>query len=442
MSCDILSLEWNSDGRDIHIVEPVLCYLESHYKMTVVRDSIWYGEFKLLKYRPKILVIANATGASNNFNIMKLADKLGIITVEFVSEGVYAKPDNKKDAELIFWGWNKDKRLYSDLILFWSKAMKEGFEQFLDRQILKRVEISGATGFDRYKILNFMNREEFLKRKGKECYKKVVGLAGWTFDSFAIEDSVYTKGTLGNISKEDKVFFLSSRDKVNNIYNDLIKNNKDILFILKYHPGVYKKELSEFANLSTYENTIEIVTEEKIEDIINISDLWLCFESTSCIEAWLLNKQTIFINPDINFERSNLYLGNPIAKNKEEANFYVNSFYRDGSVPTFLEKERVRRKIVEDIVGYDDGNNHKRAGIRIYELYKEYYNKKKSKFDRFIIYIFFRASIRFIIFNTPLKFLFYKKYKLIRSYELVYRRDKRNDEVRKYHEALERFHGE
>ena len=63
MHCDVLNLEWASKGRDIDIVEPVLSFLEIKFDFKVVRESILNAEFKLLKYRPKLLVISNAVGA-------------------------------------------------------------------------------------------------------------------------------------------------------------------------------------------------------------------------------------------------------------------------------------------------------------------------------------------------------------------------------------------
>ena len=61
--CDVLNLEWGSNTRDTNIVEPVLISLEERYGYKVIRSSIWYGLFKILRYRPKSLIISNDTGA-------------------------------------------------------------------------------------------------------------------------------------------------------------------------------------------------------------------------------------------------------------------------------------------------------------------------------------------------------------------------------------------
>lgn len=439
--CDILSMEWDSQGRDIHIVEPVLCYLEKEYNLSVMRDSIWYGEYKLLKYKPKMLIIANATGASNNFNIMKLADKLGIKTVELISEGVYAKPKTKEEADNLFWGWNKDKKSYSDLIIYWSETMKRNLEDFLDKDIYNRIVVSGGTGFDRYKLLTFMNKETFCSKYNKEEYNKVVGIAGWSFDIYETKDELFTNGSLAQITDQERSFFINQREKVNEIYQDMIMNNKDVLFILKYHPATFDKSLTEFRGLSEFKNVIEIVTEEKIEDIINVSDLWICYESTTCLEAWLLNKQTIFANPESDFKRSNLHLGSPTVENGEKMKLYLSTYFENGSIPTFQDKNNMRKKLIEEIVGFDDGLSHKRAAIKIFELLGGN-ERKTAKIDKFLLYAYTRSMARFLIFNTPLKFLFFRKYKLIRSYETRYKKTEREEIAQQYRDGLNMMHYE
>ena len=85
---DILNLEWASSGRDIHIIEPVLCYLELN-GYTVRRSSYLFGLIKMLIMYPKMLVLSNNCGSIRNFIASKLAYKLGIKVVTLSSEGDY-----------------------------------------------------------------------------------------------------------------------------------------------------------------------------------------------------------------------------------------------------------------------------------------------------------------------------------------------------------------
>lgn len=44
------------------------------------------------------------------------------------------------------------------------------------------VKLSGATGFDKYKLLKFLDKNDFLMKYDLGHYGKIVGLGGWTFD--------------------------------------------------------------------------------------------------------------------------------------------------------------------------------------------------------------------------------------------------------------------
>lgn len=61
---DILDLEYSSKGRDVDIAEPILSYLELKYNLKIVRKcSALDWQYYLLKYRPKIVFIANGVGS-------------------------------------------------------------------------------------------------------------------------------------------------------------------------------------------------------------------------------------------------------------------------------------------------------------------------------------------------------------------------------------------
>lgn len=51
----------------------------------------------------------------------------------------------------------------------------------------------------------------------------------------------------------------------------------------------------EFSLVREYPNVITLQTEENIYDLINVSDLWITFDSTTALEAWLLGKRHYFI---------------------------------------------------------------------------------------------------------------------------------------------------
>ena len=72
---DILSFTYSSKGRDIDIVEPVLSKLE--LELGVIIKRCWLYDnfvFDILRYKPKMLILANAIGLPQVSQIMSHPD--------------------------------------------------------------------------------------------------------------------------------------------------------------------------------------------------------------------------------------------------------------------------------------------------------------------------------------------------------------------------------
>ena len=397
-SIDILNLEWPWSDRDLHIVTPVLVYLKKKYNLKAITKNIFHGYYYIWKYRPKLLVISNFSGADINHFVVKNSYNSGIRTISLISEG-NVKPEL---ADQFLWGWNKDKVLYLDKFLLWSKRSKKIFTDKYP-MLSSRMIVTGATGFDRYKLLQFKSKIDFINEHSFEKYLRIIGIAGWGFDHF-----------WGDYYEQHKNFFIESYGikqiqmhredaiKLRRIYEILIKNNPDILFILKYHPGILYKEKSEFYGLDRYENVYVIDntnSKYKISDLINVSDLWIGYETTTALEAWLLGKTTFLINPTTtDFLRNSLHKGSPIVKTADEAQELIDEYFQNGYCERFMQLEGIRRKLIEDVIQYDDGKNHVRAANEIYKIYKQ--PDRKIKFNRAFYKEFIKQGIRIILAHT------------------------------------------
>lgn len=368
---DILNLEWPNSDRDLHIVMPVLIYLQKKYKISFETKSIFNGYYYLLKYRPKLLLISNFGGAQINHEIVKLAHQLGIRVVTLISEG------NVKEAavEEFLWGWNRDKVLYVDKMLLWSKRSEDIF--LLKYPNLKeRLVTTGATGFDRYKVLDFITKEKFLATE-KLKYKKIIGIAAWGFDHFFGDYyEVNKENYLKTYPQQQIDMHREDLFKLQDIYKKLIEQNRDTLFILRYHPGTMDFEKNEFFDLQKYENVFISNTHQnnhyQISDLISISDLWIGYETTTALESWLLGKETFLINPTTsNFIRENVYKGSPIVQNRSEAQELINEFFMTGMMESFSKLETERKKIIKDVIEYGDGKNHQRAAKEVMKIYNQ-----------------------------------------------------------------------
>jgi len=384
LNIDILNLEWPNSDRDLHIVTPVLIYLNKKYNISFKTKSIFNGYYYLIKYKPKLLIISNFGGAGINNEIVKLAYNMNIKVVSFISEG-----NVKAEAlEQFLWGWNKDKVLYVDKMLLWSNRSRNiFFNKYLIYE--EKFVVSGGTGFDRYKLLKFKEKNKFLKDNNLE-YKKIIGIGAWGFDHFFGDYyQKHEKQFLDIYSKEQIELHREDLFQLQNIYKEMISNNSDILFILRYHPGTIDFEKNEFYGLDKYKNVFisnkNKNSQYEISDLINISDLWIGYETTTALEAWLLAKQTFLINPTrSDFIRENVHKGSPIVKTFNEAQYLIDEYFTTETIEKFDSLSQEREQIIKDVIEYGDGKNYIRASKEIIKIFNQ--PNKKIKFG-FKIYI-------------------------------------------------------
>ncbi len=402
MSIDILSLEWPKLKRDINIVEPILSYLEMKYGLKVKRKNYVNYKYYLYKYKPKIVILSNPRGAINLLNALKYSKNMGFYAVTLMVEGIFREMEKKKVIQSTY-GLDKEQSHIEDLHLQWSERNLKLMNKYIKDIQNEKIKVCGATGFDKYKIFDFLVKTDFIKKYDKEKYEKVIGLAGWSFSIFLGSYFEKKKQILEKLfTDKDIEIFRKSKDLLHSIYKKLIINNPDVLFILKCHPIEPSIELSELYGLDKFSNTIFIQHEEDIGDLINVSDLWIAFESTTSMEAWLLGKQSMFINPvSKDFSRAMIYKGHPVFETYEQAQEAIDDFYDTGILKGFDKLEKQRQKIIESTIQYGDGKNHIRAGEYIFELYNKVKNQHKNyKFSFFEI---FKFVIKFLVLK--LKFI-------------------------------------
>lgn len=361
MQCDLLNLEWSSSGRDQEVAT-LICYALRKKGYSVVQESIFNYKYYIIKYNPRILYAGDPKGAKINYRAVKFAHKLGIPVVTVTAEGNYIS----EELENMFWGHIADKKLIEQLNLQWStKARKMALQ--IDPALANQVKVSGAVGFDRYQIYHFDKKEDWANKYGCS-YSRIVGYGSWAFDAFYRNDQ-WAQWRERLYGKEQIAQFREERLKVNEILKQLVERNEDTLFLLKEHPGVVNPDKTELVNLEDYPNVLHIKNEETIADCISVCDIWMAFESTTCLEAWLLGKPTILINPfGGNFVRGNLHKGSPIFRAFEELQGALKGHSESGTIPEFEAKKDERRRIIEETIQWADGKNHLRAAYLIEKL--------------------------------------------------------------------------
>lgn len=382
--CDILSLELYSTGRDIDIVEPVLCFLEKKHSLNVIRKDIYNYAYWIIKFNPKLLIVSNSIGSSYKCRAVKLASQLGIKVVTLVSEGgVSSYYLNRNFNENDFWGLNREKKMYEDISLMWNKNDYLVATEFVSQNKLK---ITGATLFDKYKIFPRVDKKSFLLKYNKSYYDKIILITAWGFSALN-PNKRYAKRNKETIELRlggEKYVKLhrKSKDIVRDIYENIIDSYQDILFIIKEHPS--EKDYDSYTDTEYYlldkkKNVLFIKGyDESMYTLLNISDILLTYDSTSTLEAWLSGVVSINVNPlGEDFPRLPFYQGAINAKSFEQVKNYVSEFYSNNrQICDFNLKEDTRKEIIKNFIYSDDGKNYIRASNEVLKLLNNKENKK------------------------------------------------------------------
>ena len=318
---------WSSSGRDFQIVMPIVYYFEKIKRYEVKIISIW-DWYVVDNFEPDLILFANTIGGSINFKFLKYLKFKGYKVISLVSEGNYIE----KAIHEFVWGWNKDNVLYEDLNLLWSQRCLDMVLKYYP-ELKPKLVVSGAVGFDRYKIYSFMTKCDFFNKYKLRHYKKIIGYACWGFDIIVSDDEIkkikkkYIINIINSYKKrvgiENYREYQATKIRVNEILNETIENNPATLFILKLHPGTLDDENTEIKDLD-YPNVLILKYEEDIADIINVCDIWMGFDSTTALEAWLLNMPTInLFPPDFEEERALNFEGSVSVNDYEALQGYI-----------------------------------------------------------------------------------------------------------------------
>jgi hypothetical protein len=354
----------NPTGRDTEITLPIAYGLEKYFNCEVQFHFIW-DLYAIKREKPDLILLPNAVGHHMYFEIAKYAYQSGIKVFAMESEG-----NIRTDGSFNYWGYNEDQFFYQEWVTCWSERTQEYLMKIAPEAQKEKIVVTGGTGFDRYLICSFQDRKGFLKKYKKERFTKIIGYAGWAFGKIY---GAYKDSAMSHIFPEDKEkrfdWVENNRVFVRNILKEAIEDNPDILFILKRHPKeFYESEptegLNEMNELRHFDNVLYIVAEEQIHDLINVSDFWLGFETTTALEAWLLSKETFLINKkEDDFPRDDLHKGSPKVESYTELKKIIAEYYLMGKIESFHEKEiqNQRNQLIKDTIGFADGFNHLRT---------------------------------------------------------------------------------
>ncbi len=429
-------------GRDVEMLLPIRFFAE-RFLNCEFHHALNIDIHQIYRIKPDVILQANTIGSNLYFEISKTAHEQKIPLFALISEGNF-----RTDGSFDYWGFNRDKKFYQDYVCCWSERTAE----FLKNEVPEakdKIVVTGGVGFDRYIIYKFLSKENFLRKYSSTQFTKIIGYAGWAF------------GKLDHKRGRDELLYWARGDKnklnwieeqriaVHDILKQAIEKNKDTLFILKQHPQENAPERkepvkNEMSELAHYENAIYLCGEESIHDLISVSDLWTCFESTTALEAWLMGKQTIFINPEPDFNRDELYKGSALVNSYDEFQQMIDDFYSSGRITKFFdtEKEGLRRELIKNIIGFGDGMNHLRASYYFQQTINRLQNadhKPQYQFHFWHFLVYYLIRIAGLFYNRALYSRLYKFKKHLWVFE-NYKLEKLHSLYKKYVPLFEQFY--
>jgi len=436
----VLCFTDNAVGRDVEMLLP-LRYFAERFLNCEFFHALNIDIHQVYKMKPDVILQANTIGSNLYFEISQIAHKEGIPLFALISEGNF-----RTDGSFDYWGFNLDRKFYQDFVCCWSERTAS-FLKEKEQQESDRIVVTGGVGFDRYVIYKFLDRTEFLSKYAKPDYKKIIGYAGWAF------------GKLDHHRGRDELLYWAHGDEsklswienqrclVRDILKEAIEKNPDTLFILKQHPQENAPERTEpvkneMSELAGYKNVLYLCSHEAIHDLISVSDIWTCFESTTALESWLMGKQTVFINPEPEFNRDPLYKGSPLVKSYAEFQNIIDEFFASGRIETFNDetKSKLRVELIGNIIGFGDGFNHIRASkyfaqtVANYQLSKRNY---KFHFWHWLVFVLIRIAAPF--YNRKIFSKIYKVKKHLWVFE-NYKLEKLQELYSKYVPYFEEFY--
>lgn len=410
-------------GRDVEILLPLMYYAQNYLNCTI-EYAFAYDVHAIYRKKPSLVILPNTIGSNLYYQIAKYAYDNKIKVFALISEGNF-----RTNGTFDYWGYNKDKNYFQEYICHWSKRTYD-FLRKEEPSLANKMVVTGGTGFDRYKIYKFQSKADFFKEHNLPNFTKVIGYAGWAFGKLFNKQGRMEFAQNGYPEEMFK-WLEEQMYTVEDILKQAIKNNPDTLFVLKRHPNeanpsITRHDLNEMVRLQKYNNVIYLSKNENIHDLISVCDLWTGFETTTCLESWLMgNGNTVLINPDPDFKRDEVHKGSIIVNDYLSFQSMIDDFYTKGSLTSHINKTILdkRQELIADTIGYGDGLNHLRAGYYLSKVFDsipaEQKVKVKLNFNHLKKYVFLHIGAG--VYNKKL-FLKLPKFKkvvwIMESYKL------------------------
>lgn len=369
------------------------------YKVEYCRNGL--EKFYIQGFKPHIVII-NHLYDKNRQEYFNNVASWGIKVVILPTEGI---PTLAKYREFAA-GVENDLSSVA-LHFLWNEPMKKITAR--NSTITEdKLRVVGVPRFDFYKEpLNktLISKEDFIKKyKLKENLPIITFATNYTQAQFSIQNKDFFKEdseTLGydqllnemgdeeTIPQKD----FKSRDMSIKAFIKLVKEFKNVNFVLKLHPS---EEHTYYFNLldnelKNYKDRVVVIVQEYIWDILAITDIELKRSCTTGIESWILGHPTIEmkLNPNEWYFSPEHVVGSDIVTNYEELKDTIFGYLNGKSI--VKEKQDKRENFLNTWCYKLDGKSTHKVVAELKKLEKEELRIKKN-IKNSLIYYFLKLT--------------------------------------------------
>jgi hypothetical protein len=411
----VLNLEWSSfPSRDREAATLVCNYLR-YIGVEVVEGCIYNSMNLISKVKPNAIFMTNIIGSDINFQVAKYIKSLNIPLYTSHAEGDFSL----KNIKQFVWGHNLYKEILENKIFFWSE--RNAYLACSNYDELNNISfISGSIGHDRFIIDKELNINKCSKLKSFVS----ISVTCWDF-SFVEKSHPYHN----QFSKKTIEFFKIQRKLFDEYLYEIVRDDKEVIFIIKPHPSAANDLLNAGIVKTSSLPNVKVATQEtSILNLLQETDLNISYSSNTSLEAWLLSKPTCTLNPITSdwpedMDQTPFNLGQNNFNELESFKEFIQNFVKNQKVKLSNEMILNRKKLIKNIIGFEDGLNHVRIGNQI-KLDLENNKNLKSNYFK---WNFRLMKLSFIwIFRGLLKFI--EKY----SYTIRLMNEWNNEELKFY----------
>ncbi len=302
------------------------------------------GDFiEFNKFLPHVVIVPEMI-TQIMWDIGYAAKKKKMLVINMKAEGI-----TNEYFEKCMTGYGTPATDLTDILIVWGNVTKQHHLKYT-KEDPSDIFICGNIRFDKY-YTRLLTKEEFCRKYDIPVEKPIVTYGNnliWTSDNLRDSDINKNSPELQDTSIEEFTQLLKRMVKLRGTIIDslfrITKKFNDVTFVIKPHPHESTEAIeSYYEGMKKYgTDNLYVIKEIDISDILNVTDIYLFWNSVSATEAWFLNKPTIGLHfgEEINYYLCDFIKGCDVCTTEEKFEKRLKYYLNGGEIPEELLRNR------------------------------------------------------------------------------------------------------